>query len=583
MASRFKAGTNRQAVGWRGLTLQMFVLLILPITLLVLVIAVAGLRLHQEAMRTLVGERDRRAARAAASTLAEQLNHRASAIQSLALRAVPEYTNASPQEIVASADYLLSDFDGGLGLFQRGGTLLAGVGEISRWAEIGAFTDKPLNTVLTRDAPPAFTLIEDPRSGDFVMLVAASVSKKGPIAAGVFTPALLIRATLASAISAGQQVVALVVSPEGQVLYQTGASLPEDDVVNHPGVAEALRGESGTTYFSVDGSEHVVAFSPVSPVGWALVIEEPWDAVASPLLRTTEAAPLMMVPVLVVAVLALWLAARQIVQPLRELETRAAALAWGDYEAIEQPVGGIDEIGRLQRTLVYLAERVRSAQEGLRSYIGAITTGQEEERRRLARELHDDTIQSLIALNQRLQLAQLNINGDQAGESLEEVSAMTEQTIRDLRRITRALRPLYLEDLGLVAALEVLTRETNQASRITVRFHREGVEQRLSPTEELTLYRMAQEALSNVMRHSRAGRATLSLQFTPRTISLEVTDDGQGFEVPDSPAEFAHHGHFGLLGLHERAELIGAHLQLVSKPGHGTRLTVSLPLKHPVS
>ncbi len=155
---------------------------------------------------------------------------------------------------------------------------------------------------------------------------------------------------------------------------------------------------------------------------------------------------------------------------------------------------------------------------------------------------------------------------------------MTEQTIRDLRRITRALRPLYLEDLGLVAALDMLARETGQVSQLMVRFQLHGAEQRLSPTEELTLYRMAQEGLSNVIRHAQAEKATLSLRFTPHEIALEIADDGQGFEVPGSPAEFAPRGHFGLLGLYERAELIGAHLQLISKPGHGTRLTFSLPL-----
>ncbi|MDX1437549.1 MAG: histidine kinase [Anaerolineales bacterium] len=583
MEPKSKAGAGRAGVPWRGFTPQIVILIILPITALVLLVALGGLDLHQDAMRTLVGERDQRAAQAAASTLTEQVNHRSSAIKGLALRAAPQYSNSSPQEIIASADYLLPDFDHGLGLFDRTGKMLAGAGDIVQWAESGAFDIPDLKNTVSRDVPPVFTLVKDPLNEEPVIITAASVSKGGPIALGAFSPAVLSRNALISAFSADDQAAAMVVSPDGQVLFQNGSIDPDEPLNTHPGVAAALRGESGTTYYSVDGREHVVAFSPVSPVGWALVIEEPWDAVASPLLRTTEGAPLVMVPLLLVAVLALWLAVRQVVQPLRELEARAASLAWGDYQAIKEPVGGIVEIGRLQRTLIYLAGRVQSSQRGLRSYIGAITMGQEDERRRLARELHDDTIQALIALNQRVQLTRLNLNGEEAGETLDEISAMTEQTIRDLRRITQALRPLYLEDLGLVAALDMLAREVSQVSGIPVRFQRQGTEVRLPPTEELALYRIAQEGLNNIMRHAEASQVELTIQFAPGNAVLTIHDNGQGFLLPESPAELAHEGQFGILGLYERAELIGATLEIETKPERGSKLTVALPLEYEVT
>jgi signal transduction histidine kinase len=239
------------------------------------------------------------------------------------------------------------------------------------------------------------------------------------------------------------------VDSERRVLYQQGDFFPGEEPANHLGVSEALQGKSGASFLQAGGEEHAVAYSPIQPAGWALVIEESWEKVASPMLRTTEYAPLVLIPALLLSLLALWYGTRWIVQPLQRLEARAAELGWGDFAAIEKPVGGITEIRRLQSELVHLAQKVKAAQEGLRGYIGAMTEGQEEERRRLARELHDDTLQSLIALNQRVQLAQITVNGNPHSEDLArplaEIQTLTEKTIQDLRRFTRALRPVYLE------------------------------------------------------------------------------------------------------------------------------------------
>jgi two-component system sensor histidine kinase UhpB len=219
---------------------------------------------------------------------------------------------------------------------------------------------------------------------------------------------------------------------------------------------------------------------------------------------------------------------------------------------------------------------VQAAQNGLHDYIGAITSAQEEERLRLARELHDDTIQAVIALKQRVQLAQKFIKDQNGRQALKELESLAEQTIENLRRLTRALRPIYLEDLGLVTALEMLAREISQNNHPVVNFQKTGQERRLSREVELSLYRIAQEALSNVSKHSKASRADLMIAFETAEIKIEVNDNGIGFVVPKSPTEFAPNGHFGLLGIHERADLIGARLEIESALGKGSRLTVRL-------
>lgn len=225
-----------------------------------------------------------------------------------------------------------------------------------------------------------------------------------------------------------------------------------------------------------------------------------------------------------------------------------------------------------------MARKVQTAQNGLHDYIGAITTAQEEERQRLAHELHDDTIQAVIALKQRVQLAQRSVKTQSGHQALNELETLAEQTVENLRRLTRALRPIYLEDLGLVTALEMLVRETSQSNHLQIDFQKHGQERRLTGEVELVLYRIAQEALNNVVRHAEASRASLQITFNKDDVKLEVSDNGIGFQVANSPTDFAPNGHFGLLGMHERAELIGARLEVQSEAGKGTLLSVHVAI-----
>ncbi|HJW91935.1 MAG TPA: histidine kinase [Anaerolineales bacterium] len=558
---------------WRSLIPQIFAIFILPLTGFLLLVSFGGLYIHQQAMRTLVGERDERAARAAASALSEQIRHLANSIEGLALRAEAAGPNRDLQQLLANSTSLLADFDGGLAFLSPQGEVLASTSDPVFWQSL----DAPY--LGSSNPPTGFVSLLHPQTGVPMLVTITLTPSSGVVAAGAFSPSAPIRRVLSGLYSSVEGTEAFVVDANRRLLYRQGNLYQSIDLAQHSGVDEALRGESGASYIQVGREEHVVAYSPVLPLGWALVIEESWEHVTTPLLRTTENAPLVLIPVLLLAFLALWYITRWIVQPLQSLESRAAELGWGDFEAIERPVGGIAEIRRLQAELIHLAHKVQAAQKGLRGYIGAITAGQEEERRRLARELHDDTLQALIALNQRIQLVNLSIAGHPQGEvmadSIAEIQSLTEQTIQNLRRVTRALRPVYLEELGLVAALDMLARETDQSNNLTVTFRRSGEEQRLSPTVELAFYRIAQEALSNTLRHAQASRADLRLGFTPQATILEVRDDGRGFVVPESPAEFAPSGHFGLLGLHERADLIGARLEIHSAPGRGTRVSVT--------
>jgi signal transduction histidine kinase len=564
---------------WRGLTLQLFVLTILPLTMLLLAITLGSLAVHQNAMRAMVGERDERAVQTASRAIEAEIRHRAAAIHGLALQ-VKDIPTEGLEAVLSSNAYLLPDFEGGLAIFDRGGELLAYSGDQTTWERLAGDSQTWINEALSTTATPAHISPAFKRAGDeeTLVLVAASLPAAERIAAGVFSTRALAERTLGGMPASHELMGTLLIDSSGRALYRSGDFSSGEALNSHPGVAEALRGETGTTYLRVGEDEHVVAYAPVAPVGWGIVTEESWEMLATPTLRTSQVMPLALVPVLVIAVVGLWFGVRQVVQPIQKLEERAARLAWGDFESIEEPVGGIAEVRHLQSELVQMAQKLRAAQQSLHDYIGAITRAQEDERRRLARELHDDTIQSLIALKQRAQLIRLGLKGQVAADSMAELENLAEQTIDNLRRQTRALRPIYLEDLGLVTALEMLAQETSQSAGIPVDFHCQGEERRLPPEVELALYRMAQEALSNVTRHAQASQASVDLRFERQEIALEVSDNGQGFEVPRSPAEFAPSGHFGLLGLHERAELMGARLEIRSAPGKGASIQVYMPI-----
>lgn len=547
---------------WRRLTFQLFLFVVLPLTLLVIGLVLGSLTLHEQAMRMLVGERNARAARAAAAAITEQLEHRTQALHSLALHA--QVVNA--QDSLALHHFLDADFEGGVALFDPQGTLLAATPQTS-------FSATTLLAQVTPQTPVAFSA-PIPTPGLPQVLVA--VYAENVVAVGAFVPATLAERALAEAFATTPAAFVALHAPEAVLLYALGVPPPESHGVRQAGVPAALHGESGVTYVTVAGDEHVVAYAPIPAVGWALTIEEPWAMVDNPLLSRTQAAPLLLLPLFGFALVVIGFGFRQIVQPLNALEKQAQALAWGDYTALAQPVGGIAEVQHLQTELRRMAEKVQRAQQNLRGYLNAMTVGQEEERRRLARELHDGTVQNLVVLDQRLQLAQRT--APEATPKLNELRDLTTSLIEEIRRMIRDLRPLYLEDLGLFAALEALARELEQTAQVQVTLTQTGEPRRLTDAQELTLYRIAQEAFTNITRYAQARTVQVTTTFSEKAVTLRVQDDGVGFTAPARVSDLVLAGHYGLMGLHERAELIGARLEIESAPNRGTRIEVYLPV-----
>ena len=572
MRNNFKPSLLISRLTWQGFPLQLFLFTIFPLSTLLLVIAFGSLSLHHQAMRSLVGDRDLRAVRAAANSLDQEITHQVTLLQFIKENANDENDLI---KVISKSKESLSGFDKGVLLISPKGEIVFSNVLDQDWLKNTTDLDKTISDLLERSAQgPTFSQIISQDKGGPIILTSVPLPNRY-LLIGAFTSSTLIKNGLDGSVSSGQTTV-LVVGPGYRIIYQVGSLVPEERLASHPGITEALKGESGINYYQTPEGEHVVAFSPIAAGGWALMIEESWETISSPLLRATQYAPLIIVPVFILALIALWFGARRIVQPLQALEKRTSEFANGDIDAIQKPVGGIPEIRHLQTELISMAMKLNSAQESLHNYIGAITDGIENERRSLARELHDDTIQALIALNQRLQLSAFGPNNPSGKANTNELQQLVQQAVVNLRRIIRGLRPIYLEDLGLGAALGMLAKEINQAANLPVDFRTKGNEVRLEPATELALYRIAQEALSNVVRHAQAKNVWVEIDFQPSYFHMTIKDDGKGFTTPNHSSKMAQTGHFGLLGLQERAELINSKLEIFSSPGNGTIVSVHL-------
>lgn len=286
--------------------------------------------------------------------------------------------------------------------------------------------------------------------------------------------------------------------------------------------------------------------------------------------------PLSLIIIAALAASNLWLLYR-VWYPIRRLSTQTANLAKGDTSAFQQTCGGVKEIGVLSHSLASMARHVgRAQQEGL-VYRNALTNGQEAERARIAHELHDDTVQSLIAIAQSIDLASTWIEKEpqRAMPMLKLARTQAVETVENLRRMIANLRPPALEELGLVPALKMLA---DTVSGLSVVVHVEGPERRLGEAQELALFRSAQEAVRNAQKHSQAQQVTIHVCYQPTEVTLTVRDDGIGFRLPEPLEVLADEGHYGMVGMAERIQSLDGILTIKSAPKQGMQLHIAMPV-----
>jgi signal transduction histidine kinase len=239
----------------------------------------------------------------------------------------------------------------------------------------------------------------------------------------------------------------------------------------------------------------------------------------------------------------------------------------------------MDQPGALDASDLALAESIADdlavAFENLRLAAQVRADAAAGERDRVARELHDDTAQQLVAIGQRIEL--LREKQKEVSEPLEAIQAMVDETLANVRRISRDLRPSLLEELGLASAIEALVADANRGGGAHVRLRVSGRARGLDRDVELALYRVVQEALGNALRHAGASHVRVDVRFGDE-VRVEISDDGRGLPSSAAGVELGRGGGMGLVGMRERVEGAGGQIRIVSQPGRGTVVRATVPV-----
>lgn len=267
-------------------------------------------------------------------------------------------------------------------------------------------------------------------------------------------------------------------------------------------------------------------------------------------------------------------------QPLHALERTVDRVAAGDLTARARHVLFRDpDVERLGDTLNTMLDVLQEHRVLLQKMSEQVLAAQEDERKRIARELHDETAQGLATLLIRLKILERAKTTPEMLGQIDELRELTAETLEAVRKLAVELRPATLDDLGLVAALEGYTESYGSRIAVRVAFGAQGFDDRdgrLPPQVELVLYRVVQEALTNAAKHAVADKVSVELWRRSDEVIARVEDDGQGFDVEDV-MRLRERG-LGLFGMQERLALVGGQLVIDSSPGAGTRVEARVPL-----
>jgi signal transduction histidine kinase len=493
-------------------------------------------------------------------------------------------------------------------------------------AKVGLFPDlSQVRSALESGAPYVSNVLQSSTADQPYILLAAPIPSPGGEAAG-----LLVEEIAASQLGLGGVLAAATASEEAyiDVVDHAGSILasslaePHDQashaaqftslIEDHRPIVGTCHGCHSQDGVSLERSDEILAFAPLSLAPWGVAVRQPAKEVMAPVGYLRRQILLGGAIAVIVALLVTWwLITRQILEPIRALDEASAQFAAGNLD-VALPNGGIDEVARLTanleqmrirldatledhrrwnealgemveertRELASLYEQLQGKEDMCKRLLGKVLTGQEEERTRLARELHDTIGQSLTAIIMTSTAVENSLPADfvSGKDKLASVRNMAVQTLHDLRGLIFDLRPEVLDDLGLGLALHSQVKKYLEPAGVRVQLRAAGLKDQLPAEIETAVFRVVQEAITNIARHAHATEANISLTKKDSRLIVRVEDNGIGFD-PDQLVQKQQHA-WGLRGMEERVTLLGGKFYVGSQPGTGTLVLAEVPIEY---
>jgi len=342
--------------------------------------------------------------------------------------------------------------------------------------------------------------------------------------------------------------------------------------------------------------EDVLAFVPITQANWGVVIRQSEEEALAPVRELRRDLMIYGISLAVIALLLVTITTRNVVGRLRLLTNSARKVAGGDFTS-PVVVSQSDEVGILANSLEDMRIKLKASYSELEQLneevqkkdairgelLKDMFSIQEEERKRIARELHDETSQVLVSLNANFEavIGMLPDNIDKAKKILRKAQATSTGILDEIHKLIYKLRPSLLDDMGLVAVVRWLTENNLEVNGINVKLKISGRQKRLPSQIEETLFRVINEAVNNIVRHSEAKNTQICLKFSKNSICAQIIDDGLGFDVDEAISSKDRPRGLGLLGMKERVELMNGTLD-ISSDDKGTEITIEIPLEKEV-
>lgn len=340
----------------------------------------------------------------------------------------------------------------------------------------------------------------------------------------------------------------------------------------------AIHGEEGhTTTRDYRTIPVLSSFSRVNIPGlnWFILAEIDLKEAMVPIYRMRNSIILLSTLISVIFFFFVLIISKRITKPINQLKEAALKVGKGQYD-IDIPVRSNDEIGALTEAFnsmsVQIKEKTRELQSERTGRLRSVIDAEEKERQRLSREIHDGIGQSLIAHKLKLE-SLLYMNDPEIKDQIRLLKDQFNVTIDEIRRISNNLMPSVLEVFGITLALKNLCEETEEHGHLEILFQTTGELEKINTKTKTYLYRIAQEALNNILKHSGAKEVTFTLSGTKDIITFILRDDGKGFNVEDAAYEKGN----GLHNIRERVSLMKGSINILSSPGEGTALIINVP------